>query len=638
MKLDARALARALGGDASGNKVKAPGPGHSAHDRSLSIDLDPMAPGGFVVHSFTNDDPIQCKDYVREKAGLPKWEPERRANRAGARTLAEYVYHDDKGQPSRKVVRKEGKEFPQYRWTGSGWQAGVRGLPVYPYRLPDMLAAVHDAVFICEGEKDVDRLAGLGFVATTNPGGAGNWKANLNQWFAGKTCFVLEDNDEAGRKRCQTIARELHPVVDSVRIVTFRDLPEGGDVSDWLDAEPSRSGGLVDFARRFPLWTPETTEEPPQEAAQPRFRATPFTWTDPAAIPPREWLYGRHLIRKFVSVTVAPGGVGKSSLLIAEALALTTGKPLVGQWVGSPLRVWLWNLEDPRDELQRRIQAACQHYGLSPADIGDRLFIDTGREQELCTAVTTRNGAQIVRPAIDNLTAELTANAIDVLIVDPFISSHQVAENDNPAMDMVAKEWGRVADRTRSAIELVHHTRKLSGDVEVTAESSRGAKALTDAARDTRVLNRMSSEEGDKAGVENHRLYFRAYSDKANLSPPADKSDWFKLENVELANGDHVGVVTQWQWPDPLAGVTGADFDKVAAVIRGGRWRENVQASAWVGRAVAEALELNVENRADKNKILALLSVWRAAGSLVVVEGEDEKRMVRKFVEVREDS
>src|SRR5690606_34282830 len=78
-----------------------------------------------------------------------------------------------------------------FGWTASGWQAGVKGLPVYPYRLPDMLAAVHDAVFICEGEKDVDRLAGLGFVATTNPGGAGNWNADLNQWFVGKTCFVL---------------------------------------------------------------------------------------------------------------------------------------------------------------------------------------------------------------------------------------------------------------------------------------------------------------------------------------------------------------------------------------------------------------------------------------------------------------
>ena len=383
------------------------------------------------------------------------------------------------------------------------------------------------------------------------------------------------------------------------------------------------------------IMLPRETETA-QEAAQARFRATPYTWTDPAAIPAREWLYGRHLIRKFVSVTVAPGGVGKSSLLIAEALALVTGKPLLGQFVAGPLRVWLWNLEDPRDELQRRIQAACQHYGLSPADIGDRLFIDTGREQELCTAITTRNGAQIVRPAIDNLTAEMTANAIDVLIVDPFISSHQVTENDNPAMDMVAKEWGRLADRTRSAIELVHHTRKLSGDVEVTAESSRGGKALTDAARDVRAINRMSKEEGEKAGVDNHRLYFRAYSDKANLSPPADKSDWYKLENVELANGHHVGVVTQWQWPDPFDGLTVADLRRVQEAIAGKQYRENVQARDWAGYAVAEVLGLDPHDKSDREKIKALLRTWIANGAFRIGKIRDDKGKDRPVLEVGE--
>jgi hypothetical protein len=152
----------------------------------------------------------------------------------------------------------------------------------------------------------------------------------------------------------------------------------------------------------------------------------------------------------------------------------------------------------------------------------------------------------------------------------------------------------------------------------------------------------MSKDEGDRAGVENHRLYFRTYNDKANLHPPADKSDWYKLQSVDLGNGhlggpgDSVGVVTTWQWPDPLAGMTGADFDKVAAVIKRGNWRENIQASAWVGKAVAEALEFDAGNKADRAKITAMLNVWRAAGSLVVVERQDEKRELRKYVEVRE--
>jgi hypothetical protein len=63
--LNLQALAHALGGEVSSGQVKAPGPGHSAADRSLSITLDANAPDGFLVHSFANDDDLACKNYVR---------------------------------------------------------------------------------------------------------------------------------------------------------------------------------------------------------------------------------------------------------------------------------------------------------------------------------------------------------------------------------------------------------------------------------------------------------------------------------------------------------------------------------------------------------------------------------------------
>jgi hypothetical protein len=62
-----------MGGEVSGDQVRAPGPGHGPKDRSLSIKVTASAPSGFLVHSFAGDDPIHCKDYVREKLGLPSW-------------------------------------------------------------------------------------------------------------------------------------------------------------------------------------------------------------------------------------------------------------------------------------------------------------------------------------------------------------------------------------------------------------------------------------------------------------------------------------------------------------------------------------------------------------------------------------
>ena len=87
--IDAQFLARALGGEASGNEIRCPGPGHrSPNDRSLSVKLDPRAPDGFVVHSFAGDDPIECRDHVREKGGLGAFKPNGQGQRRpGARKV-----------------------------------------------------------------------------------------------------------------------------------------------------------------------------------------------------------------------------------------------------------------------------------------------------------------------------------------------------------------------------------------------------------------------------------------------------------------------------------------------------------------------------------------------------------------------
>src|SRR5208283_5614809 len=75
--------------------------------------------------------------------------------------------------------------------------------------------------------------------------------------------------------------------------------------------------------------------------------AEPAALPEPATIPPREWLYGTRLIRRFVSVLAAPGGVGKSALALGIAAALATGRPILGERVHHSVPVWLLNLEDP---------------------------------------------------------------------------------------------------------------------------------------------------------------------------------------------------------------------------------------------------------------------------------------------------
>ena len=81
-----------------------------------------------------------------------------------------------------------------------------------------------------------------------------------------------------------------------------------------------------------------------------------------------------------------------------------------------------------------------------------------------------------------------------------------------------------------------------------------------------------------------------------------------------------------------LGGVTVDDFRRVQAAIAVGRWRADVQAKAWVGYAVAAALRL--DPGADRAKITGMLKAWIAGGALVIVEGVDDRRERRSFVEV----
>ena len=88
-------------------------------------------------------------------------------------------------------------------------------------------------------------------------------------------------------------------------------------------------------------------------------------------MPPREFAYGTHYIRKFVSAGFGAPGGGKSSKRMVEALAMASGRALPGVKPVQRLRVWYWNGEDPQEETDRRLAAACLHYGISPEEIED---------------------------------------------------------------------------------------------------------------------------------------------------------------------------------------------------------------------------------------------------------------------------
>lgn len=371
--------------------------------------------------------------------------------------------------------------------------------------------------------------------------------------------------------------------------------------------------------------------------------ASAFTLGDPSQIPPREWLYGHHFARRYLTATVGAGGGGKSSLAIVEALAMVTGRPLLDPDgpLSKPLRVWYVNIEDPVEEIARRFHAAAKHYNVTNDKIGGRLFTDSGRDQEF--VIMHQRGREFVvcEPLVEDLVDEIRRREIDVLIVDPFVSTHEVPENDNNLIQRVAAAWVSVADRANCSIEVIHHVTK--GDGEVTADSARGGGALKDKTRSMRTINLMSEREAEKAGLDDHHGYFRLGLGKTNMVRQTSDQKWHRLASVALMNGrgiiktgDEIGVVERWFWPSPDAAaerkisvVAEVSPESLAAIkvrLNAGDYRHNEQARNWAGIVVGEALGIDLTNKAEKTRVKEMLSTWTDMGHFEVVQILDHRR------------
>lgn len=147
----------------------------------------------------------------------------------------------------------------------------LKDTPLVPYQLPLILKAISDgvAIFIVEGEKDVETLKNHGIVATTNAMGAGKWRESYNRHFDGAEVYIVPDNDVPGSLHAMDVACSLTPVASAVYYVQFPNLPPKADVSDWFAIEGNTREkflGWVTATRR--RWTPGTLIEPSAEALE----------------------------------------------------------------------------------------------------------------------------------------------------------------------------------------------------------------------------------------------------------------------------------------------------------------------------------------------------------------------------------
>ena len=421
---------------------------------------------------------------------------------------------------------------------------------------------------------------------------------------------------------------EIHAITDSFTLAGYTVDDTRNEVQKAIDG--ARNKG----------WTPPP--DPVQERMEQQNTAladkdeqswpTPYNMFNALTLPKREWVYGYDYIKKYISVTASAGGIGKTSAIIVEAIAIATGKDLLGVNVKEQTNVWIINLEDPISEMQMRTIAAMQHYNIKPEEIKGRLFMDGEDTMQITLAAESRDGLITNDDLLAHITRKVKENNIGVIILDPFVSAHLVNENNNGSIQAVVAMLRKLARDTNSSVQLVHHIRKGNGD-DATIDSVRGAGSLIGAARAARVINRITPDDAMALGVDEHEALgiFRVDDGKANLAPPSDKATYRRMQSVEIANGEHIGVATEFKLPDLFDGVTADNARNVQKLVQQAEanqtpYRASVQAANYVGHAVAEELNLDMEKEKDKAKIKAIVKKWIKTNVLKTAEVHDSRQ------------
>ena len=407
------------------------------------------------------------------------------------------------------------------------------------------------------------------------------------------------------------------------------ELPENGmDDFDYVAPQAAQEAPASAEADDIDLDSFDTPDAPEAAPDWP----TLYDMFDEASIEPRRWIYAHHYLRSFVSVLASAGGIGKTSLQIVEALAIVTGRPLLGEEVKERTNVWIVNLEDPLEEIQRRVLAAMRHYGIKAAEVEGRLFVNAGRDFSLKFGIQTREGVLPNTKLVEYLCAKIPEKQIGCVFIDPFVGAHNINENDNMAVNAIVAEIRRVADETKCAIGLVHHIRKGNGE-DASIDSVRGAGSLIGAARAARVVNRMSADDAAKLGIDENeaRSIMRVDDGKANLAPPAAAAVYRKMEGVKIDNGEWIGVCVPYTLPDAFDGISAKDAKAAQRIVSDAHTndeplRESQQSKKWVGVPIADMLGIDITEKKGKAKVSAIIKTWIKTNVLAVERITDPRQ------------
>lgn len=241
-----------------------------------------------------------------------------------------------------------------------------------------------------------------------------------------------------------------------------------------------------------------------------------------------------------LGMLAAPGGTGKSYMLLALASSIAMGKPLLESWPAcEPAKVLLFFAEDPPDIVHNRLRYLLQSEWVGDAKsrqlLKDNLVVRSLVGEDCIVAAQPQFEKKWYRTEFSTaIEAEATAHNARLIMLDPLRQFHTMDENSSGDMTELLKLMHGIAFRSKAAILFAHHTNKNSsfqgaGDAQ---QAARGSSAITDNIRWQGNMVVMQEEEATKYKVheELRKNYLRLVLSKSNYTQ-AQGDLWFERAN-----------------------------------------------------------------------------------------------------------
>ena len=441
-----------------------------------------------------------------------------------AHEVRRHIYRRNGNSVRVKIKRRGGRYVNWYRVT-DGWQAGKPGgYQPCPYTGEfDAFDSEFrtESLYWPEGEKDCDTLSQLGLAAFTFGGTGDGLPPDIANYLNGREIIILVDNDVGGKKHAIEKAKRAQSAgATSVRLVEFPELPEKGDVSDFL-SEASLND-LEERVQRTASWTPPVASSDSVTVLARELVTCTLSDVTPEKI---DWVWrGRLAIGKLTILAGEPG-LGKSQVALYVASTITRGT----KWIGSDERarrgrVLMLSAEDGlADTVRPRFDAAG----------GDPSMVSIIRATQSVVPGGHIRGTFNLSADLLLLEQEIIRHGdVELVIIDP-LSSYMmnVDSHRNTDVRSVLEPVGEMAERLKVAILATSHLSKGDGKA---INRIIGSIAFVAAARAVFTVVEDPDDEG-------RRLFL---SVKNNIAPSQDGLA-FRLEQREIAP-EIVGSAVAW--------------------------------------------------------------------------------------------